>query len=69
MASDNVSLRDIYEAVNSLENKMEIRMDKMDNRVNALEGFRDKTLGIVAVASLFISLAVNLVWEKLTGRT
>lgn len=68
MNRDDVSLRDIYEAVSSLENKMGDRIDKMENRVDTLETFRDRTLGMVAVASVFISVVVNFIWEKLSGK-
>lgn len=68
MARDGVSLRDIYDAVNSLERKMSDRFDKVESRVNNLETFKDKTLGMVSVFTVFISLAVNFVWEKIVGR-
>lgn len=65
---DQVSLKDVYEAVNSLENKIGTRIDKIETRVDTLETFRDKTLGMVAVFSAFISLAVNYIWERVIGR-
>lgn len=69
MAGDSVSLRDIYEAVNSLEQKMTKSLDKIDERVNKLESFRDKTLGMVAILTSFISLAINFIWEKVVGKS
>jgi len=64
MTKDSVSLRDIYNAVNSLEDKLSKKMDKFDERLNILEAFRDRALGIMTVFTLFFSALASYVWKK-----
>lgn len=64
---DSVSLRDIYEAVERVEEKMTKRIEKVETDVNALQGFQNKTLGVVSVISLFASAVASFIWEKIAG--
>jgi hypothetical protein len=64
---DTVSLRDIYEAVERVEEKMTKRIEKVETDVNVLQGFQNRALGVVGVVSLFASAIASFIWEKIVG--
>lgn len=64
---DDVSLRDIYDAVGSLEEKLGKRIEKIENNVTTLQGFQNKALGIISVLSIFFSAVASFVWERISG--
>lgn len=65
---DEVSLRDVYDAVNGLEEKMAKRMEKIECNVTNLQGFQNKALGVISVLSLFFSALASFVWDKIIGK-
>jgi len=65
---DNVSLRDIYEAVERVEEKMSKRIEKVECDVNDLQAFQNKALGILSVVSLFASAIASFIWDKISGK-
>ena len=66
MAKDNVTLRDVYDAVNRIEDKLTKRIDSVEEDVDELQSFQNRILGIATVLSVFISGAATFVWEKIT---
>lgn len=64
---DDVTLRDIYEAVNRLEDKFDKRLKDVEEDIDKLESFQNKALGVAAVLSSFISLIATFIWNKLTN--
>ncbi len=62
-----VSLQDIYIVVNRLEDKMDIRLKDVESRVDILEDFRGRILGMAAVVSAFVGLVSAWIWRKVTG--
>jgi len=67
MSQDSPTLRDIYNAVNSLDAKWDKRMEKTETKVEKLESNQDKAFGILAVFSVFSGFISKFVWEKITG--
>lgn len=67
MSGGNVTLRDIYDAVERLEAKLDRRIEKIEARTDSLETFQNRALGIVSVFSVFISLIANFIWTRITG--
>ncbi len=65
---DNVSLRDIYEAVERVEEKMTKKIEKVECDVNDLQAFQNKALGILSVVSLFASAIASFIWDKISGK-
>jgi len=65
---DNVSLRDIYEAVERVEEKMSKRIEKVECDVNDLQAFQNKALGLLSVVSLFASAIASFIWDKISGK-
>ena len=65
--SDRVSLRDIYEAVGKLEDKIDRKIEGIQTEVNGLQSFRDRWLGYVSAISFIITLTFSLIWKKITG--
>lgn len=65
---DSVSLRDIYEAVERVEDKMIKRIERVECDVNALQAFQNKALGLLSVVSLFASAIASFIWDKISGK-
>jgi len=65
---DNVSLRDIYEAVERVEEKMSKKIEKVECDVEVLQAFQNKALGILSVVSLFASAIASFIWDKISGK-
>lgn len=59
-----ITLKDVYDVVNRLEDKFDDRYSEIDARVTKLEGFQNKALGILTIATAFVSLAASYVWQK-----
>jgi len=68
MSNDTVSMRDIYDAVQRLEDKMGQRIEKVEADVDSLKGFQNKALGILSVISLFASAIASFIWDKISGK-
>lgn len=64
---DSISLRDVYEVVNRLESKMDERLSKVETKVDALEDFKSKTLGVLSIASFALSGLFTFIWKKIEG--
>lgn len=68
MSEEKVTLRDIYAAVNRLEDKFDRRIVVLEKDVNELQKFQNKALGIVSVLAVFTSLVANAIWQSITGQ-
>lgn len=60
----SVSLRDIYEAVGRLEEKLDKRMTRNEDRLENLESFKDRSLGIISIASLIVGGVFTWIWKQ-----
>lgn len=60
-----VTLKDIYEVVNRLEDKLDQRIKPIEQKVDDLEDFRGKALGILGVVSFVGSAIFSWVWGKI----
>lgn len=67
MSEERVTLKDVYEVVNRIEDKMSQRIAETERRVDILESFQSRTLGVLSIITVFISLAATWVWGKITG--
>lgn len=61
-----VSLKDVYEVVNRVEDKMDTRLCADEKRIDLLEDFRGYILGALGIISIFVAGFSAWVWEKLT---
>lgn len=66
MSDNTVSLRDIYEVVNRIEDKFNKRAEDLEKRVNALEDFKARTLGILSIITVVSSAVFSWAWNKFT---
>lgn len=60
-----VTLKDVYDAVHDLEDKIDKRVAVLEERVHSLEGFQNKAIGILGLLSFVISVSASFVWSKL----
>jgi hypothetical protein len=64
MSDERITLRDIYDAVNRLEDKLSKRIDGQDKKIERLEGFQNKALGIISIIMLLFSSLVTYFWNR-----
>ena len=61
MTTDKISLKDIWEIVNRLEDKMDKKVALVESRVDAVESKTDQIMGKIGVAVFIIGAAVSAV--------
>jgi len=59
MANSKVSLRDVYEITNRIEDKL----DKMESRVSALEIWKAEMMGKMAIIVGAVTLVFTMAWD------
>lgn len=64
---DSVTLRDIYSAISDLEEKLDKRFEHIEKRIDVLESFKERALGIMTVVSLALSGLFSFIWKKIEG--
>lgn len=62
-----VHLKDVYDVVNRIEDKLDRRISNLENDVEVLKENQSRALGILAVLSLFFSAVAGWVWNKVVG--
>jgi hypothetical protein len=67
MTNDKVSLKDIYEIVDRMEQKLDKRMCQLEGRVDVLEDFKARILGMAAVVAAFVGSVTAWLWKKVTA--
>lgn len=66
MARDNsILLKDIYEVVNRLEDKIDERFEKIEARVSHLEDFKNRLIGLATIFSLSAGAISSWLWNKI----
>lgn len=63
-----ITLKDVYEAINRVEDKLDKRIEKLEMRVSSLERFEHKVAAIVSFLAVFFTLAANYVWNRFFGK-
>lgn len=66
-ARDGVSVRDLYSAIERLESKIDEKVTENSRRIDKLETFRDRWIGITTVLTAAISFFSGWIREKLLG--
>ena len=64
----DVKVTDIGTDIKELKDGLNTRVASLEKRVDILEDFRSKALGIGAVVVVFIGGFASWVWSKLTGK-
>jgi len=59
-------LKDIYSTVNGLRVEMNDRIDRVEKRVDILEDFRGKILGVASMIAIGASAVFSWIWERIT---
>lgn len=61
----NVNLRDIYDIVERLENKIDKRIIVAETKIDKLESFNNKAIGVWLTITAFISIASSWIVQKI----
>lgn len=64
----SITLSDIYQVCNRLEDKMEKRFGELEDRIAAQESFRNKAIGIIGVVGTFSSVVTTWIWNRIIER-
>lgn len=67
MSDEKITLRDIYKVVERVEDKMDARLKEVENDLDSVKAFQNRTLGIASVFATFVSLAATYIWNKIIG--
>lgn len=67
MTEDRVTLRDIYTAVNRIEDKFDKRIEDIEKNVDTLKAFQNKAMATLSVFSSLVGLGSSYFWKKITG--
>jgi hypothetical protein len=64
--NNKVTLKDVFEVVNRLEDKMDARLCLLETKVDTLESFRDNLLGKITLVTGVVVIFLNtfLDWLK-----
>jgi len=60
----NVNLRDIYDIVERLENKIDKRIVVAESKIDKLESFNNKAIGVWLATTAIISIASSWIVQK-----
>ena len=60
-------LKDTHAIVSDLRKESNERMEKIEERVDILEDFRGKMLGVAIAVSAIISGGITWVWKQVTN--
>lgn len=63
MTNGKVSLKDVFDVVNRLEDKMDRRLCSVEEKVNGLEAFKDNLTGKITLLIGLVSLSFNFVFD------
>lgn len=62
----DVTLKDVYDVVNRIEDKLTKRIEEAEQEIEELQNFQNRVLGISMALSVFISGAATFIWNKIT---
>lgn len=64
----NITLKDVYEVVQRLEDKMDGKFDKLDEEVKENTNFKNQLIGKMTVIFAIIGISVNMVWDYIFNK-
>lgn len=67
MAKSMVTLKDVYEIVQRVEDKMDAQFSDHVKRIRENESFRARATAIFSFLSIFSGVVASYVWERLKG--
>ena len=64
----NITLKDVYDVVQRLEDKMDGRFEKIEEEVATNTNFRNQLIGKITVVVVFIGLGINMAWDYIFNK-
>jgi len=65
MTNGKVTLKDVYGAINDLENKVVHRIEAVEQKVDENTDFRNQLIGKITVIFAAIGIGVNWLWDAI----
>ena len=69
MTRNAITLQDVYNVVNRLEDKIDRRMTDIEIRQDRQESVTNKAIGVITVFSTFTGVLSTWVWDRIMGRS
>lgn len=67
MSKNTVTMKDLWDAISRLEDKIDERFEPIEHRIYNIESYQNKMLGIVSVFAAFVSVAAAYIWNKIVS--
>lgn len=67
-ARNGITLQDVYNVVNRLEDKIDRRLTEIEDRVDIQESFRNRAMALIGVVATFSSVISTWIWDRIVGR-
>jgi len=64
----NVTLKDVYEAINALENRVMHRVEKIEENVEENTTFRNQLIGKMTALFVILGIGINALWDLFINR-
>ncbi len=68
MNKSTVTLKDVYDIVDRLENKFDDQYKDHETRIRGMEAFQNRAFGILSLVAAFSGVITNFIWAKFTGK-
>jgi hypothetical protein len=68
MNTEKITLRDIYDVVNRLEDKVDKRITTVESEIKEMKSFQNRVMGVASVMAAFVSLLATFIWNRITGQ-
>lgn len=64
MNEERITLKDVYDAVYRVEDKLGKRLDDQDRKIQELKDFQNRALGILSAGTMLFSALISYFWDK-----
>ena len=68
MTNKRITLKDVYDVVNRLEDKVDRRLVILECRVDKLENFKTRVITAAGIIGAVAGGLISWVWDKITGQ-
>jgi len=68
MTKENVSLKDVYDAVNGLREEMTTKIEKIEKEVDKNTTWRNRMTGQITVIVIIVGIIINWLSDTIMGK-
>ena len=68
MSAERITLRDLMDGLDRLEEKFDKKINPLEERTRNLENNQNRAFGILSVVTVFIGAGSSYIWNKVFGK-